>query len=104
MAVLNLPKKAKKIRYKNSSKSNNLIHRYVYNTSRWAELRLNYLIQNPLCKNCLKKGLLVSVADIHHIIPISTGGCDIQKIQALGFDYYNLKGLCKDCHKKEHYK
>jgi len=101
MPTINLPPKKEYKRQNNSSKRSNENHKNVYNTQLWRELRLNYLMQNPLCFECLKKGLFISAVDIHHIIPISSTN-DIQQKKALGFDYNNLKGLCKNCHKIEH--
>ena len=39
----------------------------IYNTSTWQKLRQNYLSQHPLCEECLKKGIIRSAKDIHHI-------------------------------------
>jgi 5-methylcytosine-specific restriction protein A len=96
----NLKKKSYK-RLKETNKRDNENHKYVYNTTRWKQLRLTYLMENPLCKNCLEKNLLIPAVQVHHIIPISSAQGRLNK-ENLGFNYNNLKGLCKECHKKEH--
>ncbi len=101
MPTIYLPKKPKQKRLKHSDKRDNLNNKFVYNTNTWRNLRLEYLKHNPLCKECFKKNILTSAVEVHHIIPISSQS-DILKKQELGFDYKNLKGLCKECHKLEH--
>ena len=88
---------------KNVDKSKNEIHRLVYNTKRWRDLRSLFTAQNPLCKKCLQVGLVKSVSDVHHITPISKGDTDLEKVR-LGFDYSNLEGLCTEHHKEIHKK
>jgi 5-methylcytosine-specific restriction protein A len=87
---------------RNSTKINNEIHSIVYNTSKWRELRIYFLSKNPLCKRCLDKGILTLGIDVHHIIEITNGKTKEDK-QRLGFDYTNLKTLCKECHIEEHH-
>ena len=86
-----------------TSKKDNLNHQLVYNTTRWRILRLTYLQQSPFCSECKKNDKLVFAVDVHHIIPISSTDDALEKIK-LGFDIFNLKGLCVECHKKEHRK
>lgn len=102
MPTIYIPKKKTYYpKVKEVNKKDNLIHKYVYNTSTWRNLRLTYLMENPLCKVCLERGKYISATEVHHIIPISKGK-DIQAKQRLGFDITNLKGLCTECHKAEH--
>lgn len=105
MPIINLPKRKEREQYKrtNYSKRDSAIHREVYNTQRWRELRLEYLIHNPLCEVCIEKGIIESAVDVHHRIPISHG-VDMLSRQTLGFDYMNLMSLCKECHRNEHKK
>lgn len=49
----NNKKKEEKIRQYKANK--NLIYNKVYNTRRWQKLRQSYLIDQPLCEECLKK-------------------------------------------------
>jgi 5-methylcytosine-specific restriction enzyme A len=101
MPTINLPKKRIYKRFKHTSKRANEIHKEVYNTTRWTELRLEYLRNNPLCEPCLERDIIKSAIDVHHKIPISTGTNMIER-QTLGFDPNNLMSVCKDCHKKIH--
>lgn len=75
----------------------------IYNTDRWRKLRLNYLSQHPLCEECLKKGIIRSAKDIHHIISFMTTD-DMCERERLAFDSSNLQALCRECHNKEHNK
>ena len=99
----NNKKKEEKIRQYKANK--NLIYNKIYNTRRWQKLRQSYLIDQPLCEECLKKkGKIVPALTVHHIIPISTAGNDVDKMVELGFNYHNLEALCEECHKKKHNK
>jgi 5-methylcytosine-specific restriction enzyme A len=102
MPTINLPDK-KILEYKkpNTSKKYNDIHKAIYNTTTWKNLRLEYLIARPLCEICIKKGIIESAIDVHHKTPISQGN-DIVEKRTLGFDWNNLQSVCKECHKKEH--
>ena len=95
--------KKKEERIKKYKKNKNLIYNKIYNTRRWQKLRQSYLFDHPLCEECLKKKIVTSVT-VHHIIPISTAGNDVDKMVELGFNYHNLEALCEECHQKKHNK
>lgn len=80
-----------------SSKGDNLIHKLVYNTSRWREMRLIHLMRNPVCEMCRNE----FATEVHHKIPISTG-VGRSEILKLGFDEKNLMALCPNCHRRVH--
>lgn len=97
MATINLIPNKRKTNPVYTSKSENLIHSTVYNTSTWKKLRIDYLSLHPVCEKC-DKSLAI---DVHHKKEISTGKNESEYKQ-LGFDANNLMALCKDCHKKIH--
>lgn len=100
--IVLIEKKKREFRPKiNQNKRDNLNHRFVYNTTKWRELRLFYLSKQPLCEICLEKDIIKCAVDVHHIIPIDSVN-DIKGKIKLGFDETNLKSLCKDCHKEVH--
>ena len=101
MLMINVPQR-KKIKRTYESKYNNENHSAVYNTKTWKDLRFLYLTNNPLCEECKKKKIITLANDVHHKIPISEGMTKAQK-KVIGYDYNNLKALCKDCHKNEHH-
>lgn len=72
----------------------------IYQSAKWQKLRLAKLMQNPLCENCLAKGIITPAIDIHHKDSFMnyTGLMRLQK----AYDITNLVSLCKDCHSKEH--
>lgn len=75
----------------------------IYNTSTWQKLRLSYMQQHPLCEECLKKGIIRSAKDIHHIISFMTTD-DMCERERLAFDSSNLQALCRECHNEKHNK
>lgn len=75
----------------------------IYNTSTWQKLRQNYLSQHPLCEECLKKGIIRSAKDIHHIISFMSTD-DMCEREILAFDSSNLQALCRTCHCEKHNK
>ena len=81
--------------------SKNEIHKYVYNTTKWRELRMQKLSNNPLCEKCLEKGIVTLATDVHHIYEISNAN-SIYEMKSIGFDYNNLMSLCKECHIEIH--
>ncbi len=106
MAYINLPRKKTRKEYKTYAKKNNrdnLNHKAVYNTNQWRYIRIEKLMNNPLCENCLKNDKIELAIEVHHIKPISNGKNIVEK-QILGFDYKNLISLCVNCHKDEHKK
>ncbi len=104
MPTINIPeKKVREYKKPNTPKVYNEIHKAVYNTINWKKIRLEYLIHQPLCEVCIEKGIIESAVDVHHKIPISNGN-DIMERKTLGFDWNNLKSVCKECHKMEHKK
>lgn len=97
--------KKKEERIKKYKANKSLIYKNIYNTKRWQKLRQSYLIDNPLCQECLqKKGKIVPAVTVHHIVPISTAGDNVDKMIELGFNYHNLMALCEECHQKKHNK
>lgn len=101
MPTINLPEKKKSIRYKPDNRKDNINHKTVYNTNKWRELRLLYLQNNPLCEMCLEKEIIKSAIDVHHKKELSSTD-SVNEKKRLGFDYSNLKSLCKECHKEVH--
>ena len=60
-------------------------------TAHWRRLRKYYLIEYPLCANCLNKGITTQATEVHHILPLAAGGTH---------DYDNLMALCHSCHSR----
>ena len=59
----------------------------------WREVRARYAQQHPLCEECLKRGKLVPLDEVHHKLPLSRGGTHSPA---------NLESLCKSCHTRIH--
>lgn len=61
----------------------------------WKIIRDAYVKRHPFCELCFQKGRLVTVEEVHHIVPLSEGGTN---------EYSNLISLCKSCHSRIHAK
>ena len=62
-------------------------HEQIWQVQSWARCRRVAIKAHRYCELCPARA-----SEVDHIIPVSLGG--------LG-DQSNLRGLCKDCHKKE---
>jgi len=73
----------------------------IYQDRRWKALRELKCQNNPVCEECIKKGIYKQVEEVHHIIPWESGTTKEEQ-ESLAFDYDNTKSLCIDCHKEAH--
>ena len=63
-------------------------------SKKWQRARKVYLIKNPLCVECMKKGKYSSATVVDHIIPH-------KQDRKLFWDRENWQSLCKRCHDKK---
>lgn len=64
-----------------------------YQSTAWRKLRKVKLEQDPLCEECLKKGIHTPAKVADHIVSINQGGASL--------DIANLQSLCNTCHNKK---
>ena len=64
-----------------------------YQSTAWRKLRKVKLEQDPLCEECLKKGIHNPAKVADHIVSINQGGAAL--------DIANLQSLCNTCHNKK---
>lgn len=64
-----------------------------YQSMPWRRLRAIKIAEQPLCEECLKKGILIPAKVIDHIVPINKGGNPL--------DINNLQSLCSSCHNQK---
>ena len=57
----------------------------------WKRIRDRYIKAHPLCEECQRQGKLTPAEEVHHILPLASGGTN---------DEGNLIALCKSCHSK----
>lgn len=57
----------------------------------WKKIRAAYISKHPLCEECEKAGRLVPAKEVHHKIPLASGGTNAEE---------NLQALCKPCHSR----
>ena len=67
--------------------------RHFYNSRAWRRASKVHLSQEPLCRECMKKGQLAAAVMTDHIVPIKAGG------DRWGRD--NLQSLCRSCHSRK---
>ena len=61
-----------------------------YQSRKWRTLRALKLQKDPLCEECMRKGMLIPAQMVDHIIPINKDGAPL--------DLNNLQSLCNHCH------
>ncbi len=60
----------------------------------WQRLRRLVLSEEPLCRECQKRGRVTLAVEVDHIVPI-------RKAPERRLDQTNLQGLCKPCHSRK---
>jgi 5-methylcytosine-specific restriction protein A len=63
----------------------------VYDDRRWRRVRLLHLKDEPLCRHCASKGLVVAADMVDHIVPLTVNPDG-------KYDDSNLQSLCNACH------
>jgi len=58
---------------------------------RWEKLRKVFVNENPLCHDCMIKGIYTPTKEVHHIKKV-------RDFPLLRLVKSNLMGLCKSCH------
>lgn len=61
---------------------------------RWQKVRKMYLNKNPLCVECLKRGIITPATVVDHIEPHKG---DYEKF----WNEDNMQSLCETCHNKK---
>ena len=67
-----------------------------YNSLLWRQLRLQYIIQNPICEVHLTAGYLVDCTSggvVDHLVSITNGGAK--------YDPQNMATMCATCHNRK---
>lgn len=62
-----------------------------YSSKDWRNMRRSYISRNPLCVDCLSRGLLRPADVVDHII-------ERKDDDSLRLDSSNLQSLCHKCH------
>ena len=67
-----------------------------YNSTAWKRTKgLRLMIDNGLCVECFKKGILTKATTVHHII-------ELKQDWSKRLDIDNLESLCHNCHNDKH--
>ena len=61
---------------------------------RWRKARIAFLQRNPLCVECMRKGVLTPATVVDHIIPHRGD-------KELFWNEENWQPLCKSCHDRK---
>lgn len=81
--------------------SKNADYTRMIQSKRWKVLRKKKISANPICEDCMVKGIVEPATEVHHIIPAETA-LDVDEMEGLMFDYGNLRSLCAECHVSAH--
>lgn len=73
----------------------------IYNTPQWKNLSKAFKMANPLCEECLKKGIIKEAQHIHHIQSFMSVDDELRRME-LAYDWNNLQSLCVECHQIKH--
>ena len=93
MPTINLNKNKRKNQPSNRRKE----RQDIYNTPQWKKLSKAFKMANPLCEECLAKGIIKEAQHIHHIQSFMTVYDDLKR-KELAYDWNNLQALCVECH------
>jgi 5-methylcytosine-specific restriction enzyme A len=85
-----LVEELKKQRRNRIDKNRESSHKRGYDST-WEKLRKVFLIENPLCLDCIEHGKLTPATEVHHIKKV-------KDFPLLRLVKENLMGLCKSCH------
>lgn len=58
----------------------------------WQQIRTAVLTDEPWCRECARRGLMVQATVVDHIVPLRQGG---------GYERSNLQPLCGPCHNRK---
>ena len=67
-------------------------------TGKWRRAAKEFLRANPLCAECLRRGITRAATDVDHIIPWNNLG---QRDMRLFWDRSNWQALCHECQRGE---
>lgn len=99
MPTIYKPKRKHTLPYKKHNKQGDI--QKLYNSTTWQKLRNSYLMEHPLCENCLKHNKVTPATCVHHKLIISSKESELE-MRNVAFDSNNLMSLCNDCHNKFH--
>lgn len=76
-------------------------HKY-YAMKEWRNLRDLYIMEHPICEECIRHGQVTEATEVHHINSFMDYGLtDNERLYRL-LDYTNLMALCRECHNRIH--
>lgn len=75
----------------------------LYSTKRWKECREYMRQQHPLCQDCLERGIIKPMEEVHHIKSPFARNISPEEKEKRAYNEDNLVCLCKDCHIKRHH-
>lgn len=86
---------------KEAAKRHNDKYGKYYQNRQWKHLRDWYILNHPICEDCMFEGRSVPADEVHHIIPYSRGATEQEKMSLL-LDPDNLCSLCSFHHALRH--
>lgn len=95
MPTIFKPKKKREIQSDKQQK-----RRKIYNSQLWKEIRVAYMISNPLCEICEMEGKTRLAEHCHHLISFLDVPDELMLNYA--YDSNNLCSVCAECHNRIH--
>lgn len=83
------------------SMSKNADYTRMIQSKGWKVLRKRKINANPICEDCMERGIVEPATEVHHIVP-AEAALNVDEMEGLMFDYDNLRSLCKECHANAH--
>jgi 5-methylcytosine-specific restriction endonuclease McrA len=73
---------------------NKVTAKHPFSTRAGRKVRNAYADEHPICEPCARRGVVVEMFEVHHIVPVSEGGSP--------YDWDNLESRCEPCHNNAH--
>lgn len=83
-------RKERRVSFTNPSKRHD---NSFYRKTPWRNRRKAVLLEEPLCRECVKENRITPATVVDHIIPRANGGAD--------YEWTNLQPLCDEHHNKK---
>lgn len=71
------------------------------NSALWQRTRREKIARNPLCEECMKRGVVTPTQCVHHLTEIESAKTDAEAWE-LATSMGNLQSLCFACHHEIH--
>lgn len=75
----------------------------IYQSKRWVECRDFMRQKYPLCQDCLSKGIIKPMEEVHHLKSPFARNISEEEKERRAYSEDNLVCLCRECHWRRHH-